>query len=112
MRRRDLARRARIEPEVAKADAPIHPDLGCWAGPSRACFAEARRIGEAATRERLPAVLEALRAAGVSTAAARRVRHASGPPAQCRGSLILKTTLPRSRPESSRACASRMASNG
>lgn len=72
MRRRDRARRARIEPEVAKADVLIHPDLGYWAGPSRAYFVEARRIGEATMRERLPGVLDALREAGVSTGEARR----------------------------------------
>jgi NTE family protein len=72
MRRRDAARRARIEPEVADADVLIHPDLGYWAAPSRSYFVEARRIGEATMRERLPQVLEALRASRVPVGSARR----------------------------------------
>ena len=61
MRLRDLRRRARIEPEVAKADFLIHPDLGYWAGPWRSYFVESRTIGEAAARRALPALQEKLK---------------------------------------------------
>lgn len=62
MRRRDTLRRARIEPEVAKADFLIHPALGYWAGPRRDYFVQSRQIGEAAARRALPALMEKLRA--------------------------------------------------
>jgi NTE family protein len=61
MRLRDLRRRARIEPEVAKADFLIHPDLGYWAGPWRSYFVESRAVGEATARRVLPALQEKLR---------------------------------------------------
>lgn len=64
LRQRDARRRARIEPEVAQADFLIHPDLGYWAGPRRRYFEESRAIGEAAARERLPALRALLRAIG------------------------------------------------
>ncbi|RZT93751.1 patatin-like phospholipase family protein [Rivibacter subsaxonicus] len=56
MRLRDQRRRARIEPEVARADFLIHPDLPYWAGPRRSYFIESRAAGEATARERLPAL--------------------------------------------------------
>ncbi len=63
LRARDLARRARIEPEVAQADFLIHPDLGYWASPRRAYFVEARARGEAAARAALPGLMARLSAA-------------------------------------------------
>lgn len=63
MRRHDTLRRARIEPEVARADFLIHPDLGYWASPRRSYFVRSRQIGEAAARKALPALAERLRAA-------------------------------------------------
>lgn len=62
MRRRDILRRGRIEPEVAKADFLIHPPLDYWASPRRSYFIQSRQIGEAAAREALPALMEKLRA--------------------------------------------------
>lgn len=62
LRRRDIARRARITPEVQRADFLIHPDLGYWASPRRSYFIESRRIGEETAREQLPALLARLRA--------------------------------------------------
>jgi NTE family protein len=61
MRQRDQRRRARIEPEVAKADFLIHPDLGYWAGPWRSYFVACRAIGEATARQALPALQAQLR---------------------------------------------------
>ncbi len=63
MRLRDLRRRSRIDPEVAKADFVIHPALGYRAGPWRSYFVESRAIGEAAARELLPALQAALQSA-------------------------------------------------
>lgn len=62
-RRRDVLRRARIEPEAGQADFLIHPDLGYWASPRRGYFVQSRQIGEAAARAVLPALLDKLRAA-------------------------------------------------
>jgi NTE family protein len=60
MRRRDLERRDRIDPEAARADFLLHPDLGYRAGPWRSYFVESRARGEAHARERLPELLAAL----------------------------------------------------
>lgn len=57
---RDQRRRARIEPEVAKADFLIHPDLEYRAGPFRSYFVSSRQRGEAHARELLPALQAAL----------------------------------------------------
>lgn len=59
-RERDVRRRARIAPEVARAHFLLHPDLDYRAGPRRAYFVDARKRGEAHARERLPALLAAL----------------------------------------------------
>jgi NTE family protein len=61
-RERDLRRRARIEPEVAKADFLIHPDLEYRAGPFKSYFVSSRQRGEAHARELLPALRAALEA--------------------------------------------------
>lgn len=61
MRRRDRSRRARIEPEVAKADFLIHPDLGYRASPRRSYFIESRAIGESTARRVLPELIERMR---------------------------------------------------
>lgn len=61
MRQRDQRRRARIEPEVAKADFLIHPRLDYWAGPWRSYFLASRAIGEATARQVLPALQARLR---------------------------------------------------
>lgn len=60
MRERDRRRRARIDPEVARADFLLHPDLDYWAGPRHRYFVDARLRGEAHARERLPALRAAL----------------------------------------------------
>jgi NTE family protein len=62
MRERDQRRRARIDPEVARADFVLHPDLDYWAGPRRSYFVDARLRGEAHAREQLPALQAALHA--------------------------------------------------
>lgn len=62
LRQRDQRRRARIDPEVARADFLIHPDLGYWAGPWRSYFTACRAIGEATARQALPALQRQLRA--------------------------------------------------
>lgn len=64
-RERDLRRRQRIDPEAARADFLIHPDLDYWAGPSRRYFVQARVRGEAHARELLPELLARLRSRGV-----------------------------------------------
>jgi NTE family protein len=56
MLERDARRRARIEPEVAKADFLLHPDLGYYASPRRSYFVESRQAGEDAARAALPAL--------------------------------------------------------
>lgn len=56
MRQRDLRRRSRIEPELAKAHFVIHPDLPYWAGPRRSYFEQSRAIGEVTARNGLPAL--------------------------------------------------------
>jgi len=63
LRERDARRRARIDPEVARADFVIHPDLEYRAGPFKSYFVSSRRRGEAHARERLPALKSALKAA-------------------------------------------------
>jgi NTE family protein len=65
-RQRDERRRARITPEVAKADFLIHPDLPYGAGPFQSYFVESRRRGEAHARERLPDLLALLRQRGLA----------------------------------------------
>lgn len=64
-RERDTRRRARIDPELARADFVLQPDLGYDAGPWRGYFIESRRIGEATARDRLPALLARLGEAGL-----------------------------------------------
>lgn len=61
-RLRDERRRARIAPEVARADVLIHPDLGYRAGPWRDYFVKARRIGEEVARGQLAQIRRELRA--------------------------------------------------
>lgn len=61
MRLRDQRRRARIEPEVARANFLIHPDLPLWAGPRRSYFLQSRAVGEATAREVLPELLDLIR---------------------------------------------------
>ena len=61
MRLRDQRRRARIAPEVARADFLIHPDPGYWAGPWRSYFLACRATGEATARRALPALQAQLR---------------------------------------------------
>jgi NTE family protein len=65
LRERDERRRARIEPEVARADFVIHPPLDYWARPARSYFEDSRRIGEAEARRLMPALQARLGAAGV-----------------------------------------------
>jgi NTE family protein len=65
LRLRDQRRRARIEPEVARADFLIHPDLPYAASPLRSYFVAARAAGEAEARVRLPALRERLAAGGL-----------------------------------------------
>jgi NTE family protein len=60
LRQRDTRRRARIDPEVARADFVIHPDLEYRAGPFRAYFVSSRQRGEAHARAVLPALQAAL----------------------------------------------------
>lgn len=59
-RKRDVLRRARIEPEVKKADFVLHPDLEYNAGPYRRYFVSSRERGEAHARDSLPALRDAL----------------------------------------------------
>jgi NTE family protein len=61
-KRRDAARRKRIEPEVVRADFLMHPDVGYWAGPFPSYFKEARSIGEAYARSVMPELKAALNA--------------------------------------------------
>ncbi len=63
-RERDRRRRQRIDPEVARADFLLHPDLDYRAGPWRRYFVDSRARGEAHAREQLPALLAALRQTG------------------------------------------------
>lgn len=60
LKRRDLSRRKRIEPEVARADFVMHPDVGYWAGPFPSYFKESRSIGEAYARSVMPELKAAL----------------------------------------------------
>jgi NTE family protein len=69
MRARDDRRRARIAPEVARADFVIHPALGYRAGPWRSYFVTSREIGEATAQELLPALRARLAAAGYAVSA-------------------------------------------
>ena len=67
LRERDQRRRQRIDPEVARADFLIHPDMDYWAGPSRRYFIQARASGEASARAVLPELLARLRGHGLTT---------------------------------------------
>jgi NTE family protein len=60
--KRDMERRAKIAPEVAKADFLIHPDLGYAASPSRSYFDKATLLGEQTAVQRAPALAAALKA--------------------------------------------------
>ena len=62
---RDAKRRSRIDPQVAKADFLIHPEMQYQAGPSRAYFVQAQTAGETTARQVLPKLLEQMRLAGV-----------------------------------------------
>jgi NTE family protein len=64
-KQRLAARRARIDPELARADFVFHPDLGFRTTPFPSFFEHARRTGEASARERLPALLAQLQRASV-----------------------------------------------
>jgi NTE family protein len=64
-RLRDVNRRKRIDPEVAKADFLIHPDLDYGASPLRSYFIHARRVGESSTRKILPQLQDALKNAQI-----------------------------------------------
>ena len=57
---RDAGRRSRIDPEVAKADFLIHPDMGYYASPREAFFNRARQAGEDEARRLLPALKQKL----------------------------------------------------
>lgn len=61
-RKRDRERRARIAPEVAKADFLIHPDLGYMASPSRSYFDMATLKGEQAATSALPELIAKIKA--------------------------------------------------
>jgi NTE family protein len=76
LRERDLRRRARIEPEVRRADFLLHPDLDYWASPRRSYFVDSRRRGEADARARLPELLAALEARGLMPRRGRPVQRA------------------------------------
>lgn len=65
MRERDRRRRQRIDPEVARADFLIHPEMDYWAGPSRRYFVQARAQGERHARAVLPELLAQLRSRGL-----------------------------------------------
>jgi NTE family protein len=69
---RDAARRSRIDPQVARADFLIHPDMGYLASPRQAYFEKARSVGEATALARLPALLEALRRSSSKSASLER----------------------------------------
>ncbi len=60
---RDTARRARIDPEAARADFLIHPDLGYYARPQRAYFDRFQQVGEDTMRRMLPALQTRLKQA-------------------------------------------------
>lgn len=57
---RDQLRRQRIDPEIAKADFVIHPDLGYWAGPYSSYFENSRVIGEQYARKIMPQLKQAI----------------------------------------------------
>jgi NTE family protein len=56
-RKRDAARRARIAPEIAKADFLIHPDLGYLASPRRSYFEKSAQTGEETALKIMPELL-------------------------------------------------------
>jgi NTE family protein len=61
---KDLARRKLIDPEIAKADFLIHPDMGYVASPRQAFFEKARAAGETQARVELPKLLLAIKKSG------------------------------------------------
>jgi NTE family protein len=65
-RERIAQRAARIAPEAAQADFLLHTDLAFGASPLPSYFRYARATGEARAREQLPALLAALRQAGLA----------------------------------------------
>jgi NTE family protein len=69
---RDTLRRSRIDPQVARADFLIHPDMGYLASPRAAYFEKARSVGEATAQQRLPALLAALQKTAGETASVKR----------------------------------------
>jgi NTE family protein len=60
LKARDQSRRKRIDPEVARADFLIHPDVGYWAGPFPSYFKESRWVGEVHARSIMPDLKAAL----------------------------------------------------
>lgn len=71
LRERDRLRRARIDPELARADFVFQPDLRYDVGPWRSYFIDARQRGEAHAREQLPALRALLSRHGGPVATAR-----------------------------------------
>lgn len=65
MLERDDRRRARIDPEVSRADFVIHPDMGYMASPRAAYFVRAQAAGEVATKDALPRLRRRLRDSGL-----------------------------------------------
>jgi NTE family protein len=61
MRKRDIARAARIAPEAAKADFVLHPDLGYYASPLRSYFLQSLALGETYAKAQLPALQSRLK---------------------------------------------------
>lgn len=59
---RDIERKAKIAPEVAKADFLIHPDMGYTASPRRAYFDRATRAGEETAQRQIADLLAAIKA--------------------------------------------------
>ncbi len=66
-RRRVALRSARIAPEAALADYLSHAELKFSASPLPSYFEYARRTGEQSARKQLPALLDALKQAGIAT---------------------------------------------
>ncbi|TAG01928.1 MAG: hypothetical protein EAZ43_10530 [Betaproteobacteria bacterium] len=56
VRKRDVARAARIAPEAAKADFILHPGLGYCASPRRSYFLQSLTLGEAYARSQIRAL--------------------------------------------------------
>jgi NTE family protein len=61
VRKRYIARAARIAPEAAKADIVLHPDLGYYASPLRSYFLQSLALGETYAKAQLPALQSRLK---------------------------------------------------